>query len=378
MMTPYDYGAIGDGRHDDGPALNKMFSVAAATSRADIDLTGTWYVGETVHARTTPMSRVVAGAFHVLDSADLDVVLLVAFGQGTQVHGAIGVYGRRSAHLTKRNAADGVHIHLANFCRFDGFDVSNVRRYAVRNTAEHGSNIIGANLGRIRARFCGAPGPLPGAPDYTRATSTATSVVRTGRAGSPQQRARIGLNADIPVLVGDFVSIGGKPSNGGQLCEVTDVEPGAIEVYPWPGTFQGGGPWEVDGVIGGAVKFAGGNTTQIVVEGILAQYCGHALQLASLYGCIATGVTAEVVGSALTLGARASASFGANVRGLHGERTLADILVAGLNIKRAAVISPSEDVVPGENGYHVMPRLNTGGPTAHAWPVHQFPPRREE
>lgn len=370
MFRPTDFGAVGDGVHDDGPALNAMFQAALATGRsARIDLSGEWWTAEPVLMVAPPASDIVAGGLRVLDAASLEVALVVSLGRGCTVVGTLRVGGRVTSHLAKRNVVYGVRIALANTCTFGGFAVDHVSRYGVSNVP--GANLIGAGLGRIRAASCGAPGH-PGAPAHTRATTTATEIVREGSPGSPQQRALIRCGA-LPVHSGDYLSIGGTPAEGGHLCEVVAAEPGGIRVYPWPGALRGAGEWRVDALIGGAVRLSGGNTAQVTLSGVVAQYCGHALHVVSLYGCNATGVLGEMVGSALTLGARSSALRGASVTGLHAEATLTDVLVGGLSVERAVVIAPAEPVVRGKSGYQVRPVDGSGAPAPYAWPVTTVP-----
>ena len=154
---------------------------------------------------------------------------------------------------------------------------------------------------------------------------------------------------------------------------MVDVLDGALRVFPWPAELEGPGTWPIEGIIGGGVRLAGGNTTQVSIDAITAQYCGHGLHVVSLYGCNAASLIAEVAGSALTLAARSSALRGFTLRGLHGELTLADVVAGGLSIQRAVILGGAEAVTPGRSGYQVVPRLKTGAPTPWTWPVTQIP-----
>lgn len=364
---PADYGAVGDGNHDDGPGINAAFSAAAQDPAAVVDLRGTWWVRETVTMTGQPYLTVEAGTIRVHDDADLQVAVVVDTGRDCTIRGTLRVAGQVTSHLAGRNLGDGVHLTNANGCAIDAISVEYVRRYGARTT---GGNTIGMQIGRVRCSFCGAPGTA--GPPHTRVMGTAASITREGLAGSPVQRARL-VSTALPVEPGDYLRIGDLPKNGGWLAEVVSVEPDGLLVYPWPGEMQGEGPWPIEGIIGGALKLTGGNTTQVVVGSVYAQYAGHGLQIASLYGCHATAVMCEVCGSGLTLGARSSALFGATIRGLHGEVTVTDVLVGGLSIHRTVLIGSVEVLTEPHNAWHVRPTLTTGARTAWTWPLTEVP-----
>ena len=372
MLRPTDFGAVGDGRHDDSKALNDMFSASMSYDRPAFDLTGDWYVGQKVVMQVPTGSQIVAGAISALQDADLDAILHINLGARSSIRGIMTISGKKTSHLKGRNVTTGVELQMANRCIFDGFDVSHVRRDAIKNAPYPGSNIIGAALGHITARFCGAHG-IRGVPEHTRASTVSKMIKRIGSANSPSQRAIIDLEEHLPVWIGDFLVINGKPMDGGHICEVTSAGGTQLEVYPWPGALEGEGKWSVEALIGAGLHLIGGNTTQVTISSLLAQYCGHALRASSLYGCHATAVTGEVVGSAVTLAGRAAALRGFSLRGLHGEITVTDVLVAGLSVQRALIMAGAEDVVPNRNGYQIVPRTITGDRTGYIWPVTTIP-----
>ena len=247
--------------------------------------------------------------------------------------------------------------------------------------------------------MCGTPGGPPPLPDgtwrgpvaYTRAYTTASQIEREGKPNSPSQRARIYLDpAQLHDLqIGDYLQVDGRPEKeGGALVQVMEIDSDSIgdylRVFPWPARWddpnwtllEGVGSWHVEAIIGG-VRIEGGNTTGSHIEGLIAGYTGHGLQIVALYGCHVRGLVGEVVGSVLTVGEPYATTWGVSVCGLHPEIDGVAVLVGGLNVKRVCVISPVIDLdpgTPGGNGYHLLPRLDDGSPgVLVTWPLVQLP-----
>lgn len=349
-----------------GKTLNEMFAeVALEKDPVEVDLRGTWEVDETVEVVTPPNSVIRAGIFKA--TGPMECVLRLTLGSATQVTGMLDVTGyKESSWVKNRLVPDGVHLHLANGCFFDGFRLKFFKRWGIVNATERGSNIIGCDLGKIKASFCGSPGHF-GVAEHTVISGIVHQIDREG-GQSIVQRAYLhwheGLNTITP---GDYVSF-----DNGDIAYVTGVEDGLIEVWPWP-TFSGTGTWEVRGIVGGAAFIKGGNTTQVMIRGLVAQYCGHALRVEALYGCHCDALIGEVVGSALTLGNIKATTWGVTVRGFHPEITVTSVLVAGTNVQRCTIISPVVDIIEGQRGMYLRPRYHDGSLFPWEWKLVQIP-----
>jgi hypothetical protein len=371
VYRPTDYGARGSGA-DDTTALHAMFAAVMADGRScSVDMSGSWVISEPVDIMAPPDSDLIAGTFTVSPDVRLETALTLSLNK-CYMRGILRLSGRETSHYVHRNVVDGIDIHEANASVFDGFSCKYVTRYGVRNAKRPGSNSIGAKLGHIRGFFCGAPGH-PGAPTHTRLMGQVLHIERVGKAGSFVQSAVLTLRDGVLLQPGDYVTVGGRPFVGGHLCEVLSVGEKTVTVYPWPGPLQGFGDWGLEGVVGGAVLLQGGNTAQLSISGLYAQHCGHGLHSTGLYGCQASGVMAEVCGSAVTIGAMRAATIGTNIIGLHGEATLVDILCGGLSPRRVVITGPTEPITPGENSHHVKPTLESGLPSSFKWPILSVP-----
>jgi hypothetical protein len=209
-LSPELFGAVGDGLHDDHPALTALVEEAAILGQP-LDLSGHWYVGSTLLVTTTDRARVTAGTIEVLPGADLDAVVVLDLGRDTVVTGTLAVVGAPAggAWRSNRLADDGVHLLDANGASIERITVDYVRRYAVRTG---GGNTIGASIGSVLATYAGTSG-LAGDPWYARQSTTASSITRTGAAdfsvslmervtGDQYALARAAFTADTSVGVG--------------------------------------------------------------------------------------------------------------------------------------------------------------------------------
>ncbi len=373
-VRPEDFGAVGDGYHDDTPALTALIEQAPLTGQP-LDLSGHWYVSDTVIITAPDRARIRAGTFEVLPGAQLDAVVVLDLGRDVVIEGTLAVIGSAAggSWLSNRLADDGVHILDANGAQIERITVDYVRRYAVRTG---GGNTIGATIGSVLATYAGTSG-LAADPPYTRRSSTAASIARIGSSSSFAQRATVHLVSPLDVEPGDYLSIGGAPASGGDLVEVVSVSESSVTVYPWPLTAVGSGTWPVEVVAGGGVRLHGGNTAAMRIGSVKLQHGGHALHVTSGYGGQVGALLGEVVGSTLTVGARAQTVQALSVLGpLHSEIDLVDVLVGGTGVYSSVVVSPTQPLTP-PRAYHVTPTVvsaaGVASRAAYAWPITSVP-----
>jgi hypothetical protein len=367
--TPDLFGAVGDGVHDDGPDLAALIEEATLLD-VPVDLSGTWYVADTV--LLTAGGRM--GTIEVLPGSDLDAVVVLDLPSDAVLEGTLTVVGAPAGGAWRANrlADDGVHVLDANGAQIERIVVRYVRRYAVRTG---GGNTIGASVGSVLATYAGTSG-LVGDPVYARQSTTATAIVRTGAAGGFAQRATLTTTDPLDVVAGDYLLVGGPLATGGDLVEVVSVTGTSVVVYPWPLGAVGTGAWPVEVVAGGGVRLHGGNTAAMRIGTVKLQHGGHALHVTAGYGGQVGALLGEVVGSTLTVGARAQTVQALSVLGpLHSEIDLVDVLVGGTGVANAVVISPTQALV-APRVWHVTPTTTSPAGEVHAtypWPVTSVP-----
>ena len=369
LITPKSFGARGDGIFDDGPAINLMFkAVMDFTEKVLIDLTGNWFIGETIQFTAPTQSTIIAGNFNVFDDVNLDVALNINLKSFCHVQGILRVSGKKSSLFRNRNLTNGIYLHLANGCIFDGFHVQYVKGFGIINALMPGSNIIGATLGNIVGLNCGYPS-IPGIQSYLKLSSMTTNIERIGVANSIYQTAKISLSESLPIKTGDYLLIGGQPKDGGHICEVIDIFNDEIFIYPWPGKNEGPVELSVVPIIGGVIKLSGNNTTQVSINKLIGQYCGQGAQINSLYGCKIDSIMVEVAGSAITIGKYNTAIKGVFIQGLHSELCSSDIIIGSLSLDNSTLMASIKAIIPDVNGYHIKPTLNNGEPSIYSWPL---------
>ncbi len=344
VFRPVDFGAVGDGINDDRTAIEACFDAAvAAGAGAVIDLRGDWYVGSMLTITTPDFAEIRAGGIHALSGTTADHLTYWNLGRATHIRGVMRINGVVSTHLVNRTIGTLVQIYRAVDCSFDGF----ILRYANRNGIELApqGSLIGCNLGRIFATAIGSPGNK-GA-NYASESTTATDIQRTGTSAGTNQRAQLTVSADLAYLqIGDVVFVNTtdahEPANGGDVCVVTDIGQGEIEVYPWPPSLDGvTGPIpngaEVVSCGGAVVYLSGGNTSAVRIEGLSAQYAGVVLRASSIAGPMVDNLLGEVVGVVLQIQDINVVNHGTFIRGFHGEVRGLDILQAGITDARAVI-----------------------------------------
>jgi hypothetical protein len=363
VYTPFDYGAVGDGVHDDGPALNRMWAaVGAKSTPVVVDWRGSWHTSVPIDIQAPARSEISSGTVYAMASADLAYAIDIDVGTGTNF-GMVRAFGETQTAIANRNVTDGIILTNCNSANFAGLEVRYTRRYGIKTGT--GYNAIGARLGAVRSSFCGASG-VAGAPASAKISGTISSVTREGSANSTAQRALI-VTTCTGYEVGDYLLV--DPGGQSFFCRVESIDVDGTRVYPWPGTVNGAGTWNVEAIVGAGLGLFGGNTTQLTVGSLYAQYCGHALQVESLYGCVVGGLMGEVVGSTLIVGARNAACLSLTVSGFHAEVERIDVIVGGLSVTNASVTSPTTDIV----GFHVKPTLNDGTQSgSYSWPLVQY------
>lgn len=346
-----DQTCSGDPACDASPALAAMIAEVAEVPYATLDLRGAWYLTEPLTIACT-RCRILAGDFHVMPGHTLPVIVRIDVRGRVDMQGVLRASGRRTGWHKNRTAVDGVHLVSAGGLRADGFEVRDVARWCLRNTG----HVIGANLGAVSTTWCGTPGGV-GSPSYTRVETVATSIERTGGAGSFKQRAHVHLADVHPQL-----QVGDRAWVGLHLVQVREITEDGIVVFPWPGALEGVGEWPVDPVIGGGVQIVGGNTTGLTIGSFTAGYVGVGMEVKSLYGVHVTAPVVEVGGVGIVIGAYNATTWGVSIRGYHPEILGADLVQAGYNVQRCQIVSPVVDLVLGGR-YRVASAVRRDGTT---------------
>lgn len=324
VLTPFDFGAVGDNATDDSAALQALFDYVSANPVKNIDLTGTFAVASPVdfgpESGTSP-SLHFSGRCSITATAEmLYVIKLRNLGAATW-RGALNARGTGSASFASRTCGVGVWIEDCARMRFTG-GVSGRNCWFAGVYIPDGSSLI--DIGVSKAFDCGS-GHKAGATNYGL-TGTWSNPVNNGSASSTAQSTTISVDtmfpADLETIIANLTP-GGYPIQiriGGYLywVKAADRNAGTINIYPWlPSTAT---PSAYEWVFGAAVETWGNDTNVIKFDCIDAIRCGRAAQFSGLYGPQGKRILGQVCGTVLQFGLTpSSACLGAEIGGVYCE-----------------------------------------------------------
>lgn len=249
-LTPFMFGAVGDGITNDGVALQAFFDHAEDLANAlkfVYDFSGEWATNQTIYCTReyeTPQAEVVrrfiCGSIRVLDTASLDTItdntgranttVFVVRDYRNHFMGTLFIDGRPYSTATSPPTVNsmrgyssrlfdiGVHIVDCALSTFDEIRVDGAKRDGIRlyngafslrtgtaHEVTHGgtsSNNIGASFGKVNVRYSGAYG------ESTHGYSTSMVIAgNTGTSGSLGQRTTLTVGSSAEFEVDDVVKV---------------------------------------------------------------------------------------------------------------------------------------------------------------------------
>lgn len=285
-VTPFHFGAVGDGATDDLAALqafNDWFFAAARKEYAD--WTGTFALAGSLHIGPAVKSanrwNVGGRPIFTMTAATFECIRLLLSGQVFK--GAIKVIGTGGVTYASRTCGVGFCLEDCDRLKIDGLHAENFWFAGVTYLPSANSN--GAEIGIIKATNCGSGHNYSGAGNGL--TGNWSAAVNTGSSGSTGQKTTITVDALPSTDITTYQAIGAQQLHvriGGYLYYVSAIDRVAntIQIYPWidpalgaSGTFE----W----VFGGA-HFPVGSNANVVRVGLLdAIRCGKGAAEAALY-----------------------------------------------------------------------------------------------
>lgn len=359
MLTPYQKGAIGDGVEDDTLAIRAMFSEAAASTRpVCVDMRGTFAVSAPIDVTMPQWSTLRPGVLRYIGVGYIDSLVTLRCGQSCQIDGVMYLDCAPSgwAWRSNRRANYGVNIHQFVGGTSRGYYVRGTLRGAVapmKDELGDPYNVTAAGLGYIRGQFCGATGH-PGHEEYTRLRLNVTSVAFEGTPNGSQRAVLYTAQAEA-LRVGDHVRL------SSDICEVTGVRPGELEVYPWPSTSEAIG--DAEAIIGSGLELYGGNTAGVTFERIECHYVGSPLRVRSAAGVVGGSVMGESCGIGYILagvGAKVQAS---DIGLVHAEGCVLRYLTTqGMSLRSRVGAFVASNLVLWDDAYVLRARKWDGSP----------------
>ena len=315
-VTPFMFGAVGDGTTDDGPKLQAFFDFLSDNIRVLGDFSGLWGTAQTLTISGSTGSRFLCGTVNAL--AAMTSVLRVT-GVGMNFDGTLevnGLFPGGSATYANRQVGNGLELDGAGNSKFDRLWFRGFQRFGVFAETSANNQI---NLGDVRGIDCGSVGET----NLGFALSFEfTNRADNGIVGPNQQSVLTTTGIPQGLEVDDVVSIGGRP------VLVQDISGNQITVFPNPPAGMNAG--QIVALNGGVISFRGNDAGLAWIESISSIRCGTALRAGSLYGQTVGKLHTEVCGIGVILGeTRTGSARRICLEGAYFENTQVHILHTG-------------------------------------------------
>lgn len=296
-VTPYDFGAVGDGVTDDTAALvafnTWFFGDGSVIQNARADFSGNFAVSGTINLGPTspPATNAkrwnMGGDFRLIQLTDNTTVTCAFRNLDSGVwQGRVTLQGRGSSTFASRTCAIGGTFTQCPLLRFTaGLRAFNFwyRGFWFPST---GSSNDEMHLGTVRVYDCGSGVNATG---YSE-TSNWSAPLNSGTSASTAQRTQLTLDVLPSSVIDTYQTIGSTPlfvNIAGYPYFVYGIDRVAntISIYPWlDNTSVAAGSGTLRWIFGGALGFAGSDSNIINIDHLQAINCGIGYEGGALYG----------------------------------------------------------------------------------------------
>lgn len=341
-VTPFMFGAVGDGTTSDKTALDAMVTWFFASVRTDrhADFTGNFGYAGTFNLGPSSDSDNNLSRYNV--GGDLRIVqktaatfetIKVRFLALTTWHGRITAQGIGSTTFASRTCAIGISFVSCQSMKVTGglraysFWFHGIAFQSVGNGTGTGFNDA-ASIGTVRAYYCGSGLSIAG---YSL-TANWTTPVNNGSTNSTVQTTTITIDTLPDAAVETYCTVGNQPLGvviAGQYYQVQSWNRGAltINIYPWlDNTSFGTGSGTLRWVFGAGVSTWGSDSGIIQFDHIQAIDCGIGFHDGALYGSRLKSANLTSNGIALAIGSLTSGGhIGTSIDAMYTEANDFDI-----------------------------------------------------
>jgi hypothetical protein len=331
IVSPFDFGAVGNGIADDTVPLQKFFDYCAANRVTMAKAGGNFAIsaGILVGGAVTTATLFYIGDISLTALGPINQLMTMRGSINLCWLGNISLVGAGSTSFASRTCQVGLYQSGAGRMLVLGIINGYNLLYAAVTTVKGNTNTSLSHLGHIRASYCGSCIAVAGA--YL--TANWSAHVRSGSASVLGQRDTLTVDVLPPSWVDTYVDAG----NGAMACEIggelyqimfIDRNASTIQLSHWmPSTAT---PGAIKYVFGGAVILPAGSDHNVYgIQRIDANACGVGLGISCLYGPVTERLVTQQCGVGLWLGGNPSTSMvGGSTKG-YFEANNWDIIVTG-------------------------------------------------
>ncbi|RWP19270.1 MAG: hypothetical protein EOR00_09185 [Mesorhizobium sp.] len=339
VVTPFMFGAVGNGIADDGAALNNFFAFGAAV-RVVMNTEGNFASSVPIIAGSSagvPLSKDYRGSMKVTALAAIPVLVTLYNLTFCVWDGKVEAIGTGSSTFSARTCDVGV---LALSCgrmkigailgqnfRFGGF------------VTDHVTNNTGMEIGHIRASACGS-----GAADASSLTANWSSPVNSGTSNSNGQLTTLDVTTTVPTWATDRIVPVGVFIND-KFYIVQSSTATTISIGPWlepDDVTAGSGTLRY--VIGAGCNISGSDGNALEIGLVNTDNCGIGYRNSSLYGSVVGQIIAQANGIGVWLGLNYNNShIGYNIGNIYTETNTINLLYMPSGANYGFIGSTNED-----------------------------------
>lgn len=286
-ITPYQFGAIGDGTFDDAPALNRMM-LYMAVKEIDNDVSGQFYTGSKVSidgkaqswlpaSNRSTATKTIDGELRIKALNQIDTMLEILNFSHCTWREKVQVIGRGSVPFSQRTCEIGVYISSASRASFGGFHARAFKLFGVRMNSTVANN--GAiNIREVTVERIGS-GTFNNPPNSEFSDFVKTSD--TGSENNSNQRSVLTVTTPPDMALSGI----DRPNYGIAIINdepyhITSLTGNTIEVYPWVPVTTG----DIIYVYGAGLSIRGADGGITGIDIINANNCGVAMDISPIYG----------------------------------------------------------------------------------------------
>lgn len=328
IITPFHFGAVGDGSTNDLSALQAFCTFVFSAVRkeyADFSIntaiSGTWTIGPAAIAPTNAKNWNIGGDIQVKQLTATFETLRLKNLFGTVWNGRIGVLGIGSTSFASRTCGVGIALENCGLMRIEGLRANNFW-YAGIVTAVDSNDEM--DLGTVRCVDCGSGST------GNSFTANWSLPSNSGSAGGVAQRTQLTLDVVPSTAIETYWAIGAQTSHvliNGKAHFVWgwDSVAKTVSIFPWIDSTIGSSG-SLTWVMGGGVITRGSDANIIHFDHLQALRCGYGAALGSLYGARIDSMNAATCGIAVALGLLPNSScIGNSIDAFYPEGNVIDV-----------------------------------------------------